>query len=127
MNNKKRKYIFPLASLAALLHPLHAYAEGEESTLRTRIKGGIGAMGLNLRDGDPETILGLIIKSLFGFLGIVFFILMLYAGFLWMTSAGNERQLSTARSILVTSVIGILIVFTSYVITVYVLVLLRPA
>ncbi len=66
---------------------------------------------------DPEPIIGRIIKTLLGFLGIIFFILIIYGGFLWMTSAGNKDKVEKAREIIVNSVAGLAIVLFAYAIT----------
>ncbi|PIR92378.1 hypothetical protein COU01_01910, partial [Candidatus Falkowbacteria bacterium CG10_big_fil_rev_8_21_14_0_10_44_15] len=54
-------------------------------------------------------------------LGIIFLVLVLYAGFLWMTAAGNEDQVTKAKSILTTSIIGIVIIVAAYAIVTFVL------
>lgn len=63
-----------------------------------------------------------IIRFLLGFLGLVFLVLTLYAGFLWMTSAGNDDKISTAKQILIASVIGVAIILGAYAITEFVIV-----
>jgi len=69
---------------------------------------------------DPRTTIATIIKTGLGLIGIVFLILMLYAGVMWMTSAGNEERVSTAKKILSSSVIGLVIVLCAYSITIFV-------
>jgi len=62
-----------------------------------------------------------IIKVALGFLGIVFLLLTIYAGFTWMLAAGNEDKISTAKKTLVAAVIGLAIVLASYAITRFVI------
>lgn len=118
--------ILSLWGIAASFFFLPLRALGAE-TLKKKIKGGIDALGINVRAGDPYDIIGAVLKSLFAFIGVIFFLLALFAGFLWMTSAGNEQKISRARAILLSSVLGIFIIFTSYIITVYVIYLLSPS
>jgi len=60
---------------------------------------------------------GGIINVILGFLGIIFLILIIYAGFLWMTAGGNDDTVSKARKILINSTIGLVIVIGAYVIS----------
>jgi hypothetical protein len=62
-----------------------------------------------------------VITPLFSVMGLLFFLLMLYAGFLWMTAAGNPGQVDKAKRILISAVIGLLIVFFALAITYWVL------
>ncbi len=51
------------------------------------------------------------------FIGIIFVILIIYGGFLWMTSQGNDDQVRKARTIIIRSAIGLFIVLASLSIT----------
>lgn len=62
-----------------------------------------------------------IIKIVLGFLGLIFLILILWAGFRWMTSAGNEEQITQAKKMMVAAVIGAAIVLAAYAITFFVI------
>ncbi len=61
----------------------------------------------------PE-IVGLIINALLGVVGTILVVLMIYGGFLWMTAAGDEKQVEKAKEILKNSVIGLVIIFLAY-------------
>lgn len=62
-----------------------------------------------------------IIKVVLGFLGIIFLVLILYAGFTWMTAAGNEDKISTAKKTMTAAIIGVAIVLSAYMITYFVI------
>ena len=62
-----------------------------------------------------------LIAPAFSLVGVIFFALMVYAGFLWMTARGDSKQVTKAKDILTTSVIGAVIVVSAYVITTSVL------
>lgn len=62
-----------------------------------------------------------VIGIVLGLLGIVFLILLIYAGILWMTAAGNSDQVDKAKSILSTSIIGLVITLSAYAISQFVL------
>jgi uncharacterized BrkB/YihY/UPF0761 family membrane protein len=53
-------------------------------------------------------------------LGLVFLVLIIYAGFSWMTAGGEEEKITKAKKMLSSSVIGLLIVLASYGISFYV-------
>jgi hypothetical protein len=62
-----------------------------------------------------------IIKIILGFLGVIFIVLIIYAGFLWMTSGGNEEKVKTAKKIITAAIIGTAIILCAYAITVFVI------
>ena len=64
-----------------------------------------------------QTKAGQIVGTVLSFVGVLFLILMIYAGILWMTAQGNDQQVSKAKSLLINGVIGLIIVFAAYAIT----------
>lgn len=74
-------------------------------------------LGGTLEATDPRTVFGRIINIVLGFLGAIALLLMLYAGFLWMTSGGDEDKVSRAKKTLISAAIGLLIIFSSWAIT----------
>jgi len=71
----------------------------------------------DIPSGDLAEAAGFWIKIVLGTVGVIFFILIFYAAFRWMTSRGEEDALKTARNTLKASIIGLLIVVSSYAIT----------
>lgn len=67
------------------------------------------------------TIIGSIINIFLGLLGAIFLLLTIYAGFLWMTSQGNEETIAKAKSILKSALIGLTICLAAYAITTFVI------
>ena len=75
-------------------------------------------------DVTPTTlaeIIARIIKVALSLLGIIFLVLIIYAGFMWMTSAGNEERISKAKKIMAAAIIGLAIVMAAYAITIFVI------
>lgn len=62
-----------------------------------------------------------IVNVLLGFLGIVAIIIILYGGFVWLTSAGNEDKVGQAKKIITAGIIGLVIIFISYAIATFVI------
>lgn len=69
---------------------------------------------------DPATITYGIINTVLAFLGLITLILIIYAGFLWMTASGNEETIKKAQGILKGAIIGLIIVLVAYSISYYV-------
>ena len=73
-----------------------------------------------INTGQAEDLKGSIasvVNIALGFLGILAVIIILYAGFKWMTASGNEEQVGEARKMLLQAVIGLVIVMLAWVIT----------
>lgn len=67
-----------------------------------------------LGDQDVRTSTARIINVALSLLGIILLVLIVYSGFLWMTAAGNDEQISKAKKILASSVIGLVIILSAY-------------
>ncbi len=68
-----------------------------------------------------------LIREVLGFLGIIFVVIIVYAGFRWMTAGGNSEQVSEAQSWMRNAAIGLAIVLMSYSITIFVVEVLLNA
>ncbi|HAZ29022.1 MAG TPA: hypothetical protein DCY48_04605 [Candidatus Magasanikbacteria bacterium] len=68
-----------------------------------------------------------IINTALGILGTVAIVIIIYAGFVWMTSAGNEDQSKKAQKILFAAVIGLIVILSSFIITRFLLTQLYEA
>lgn len=66
---------------------------------------------------DIRITIAKVIRYFLGFMGIIFTVLIVYAGFLWMTAAGNESKVEESKKILSRSIIGLIIILASYSIT----------
>lgn len=66
-----------------------------------------------------ETIASLI-KTFLGLLGIIFIVLVIWAGYNWMTASGNDEKVSKAKKTLYQAIIGLLITVSAYAITYFV-------
>lgn len=66
---------------------------------------------------DVVSYAGIVIQSALTLLGLIFFILMVYSGFRWMTARGSEEDISKARETIIAATIGLIIIIASYAIT----------
>ena len=84
---------------------------------------GLNRIGgsLDLPATDIRLIIAQIIRAILGLLGIIALGLMLYGGFVYMTSAGNEEKVGQARKILINAAIGIMIILSALAIAQFVI------
>ncbi len=68
----------------------------------------------NANQGTVLELLGTIINVALGLLGMIFIILILVAGFNWMTAAGEEEKIKKAGATIRQAVIGLLIVISAF-------------
>jgi hypothetical protein len=99
------------------MHPAHAedVATGVDIGNQLNAAGqGVGIKELV----DPRVTLMLIIRFALQILGLIVFCLIIYAGFVWLTSGGNSEKVATAQKIIRNSVIGLAIILSAYSITI---------
>lgn len=65
-------------------------------------------------------VISVVIQGLLSLLAIIFIILMLIAGYKWMTAGGNEEKVKEAKSQIKHAIIGLAIVIMAYAITYFV-------
>lgn len=84
---------------------------------------GIDEVGASiaLSSTDPRVMVARVINFILLFLGVVAVSLIIYAGFIWMTSNGSEDKIDQAKKILRNAVIGLIIVLSSWGIATFVL------
>src|SRR3989338_3484228 len=70
---------------------------------------------------DLRIVIARIIRTVLTILGILALIIVLYAGFTWMTAGGNEEKVGTAKKMLINGAIGLAIILSSYAITSFVI------
>jgi TRAP-type C4-dicarboxylate transport system permease small subunit len=69
---------------------------------------------------DVRVITMYIIKNILSVLGIIFLVITIYAGFIWMTAGGNDEKVAEGKKWLTRSVIGLAIILSAYSITIFV-------
>lgn len=112
--------IFAAINIASLL-PARAAGISDELGKQLNAAGGDKGAGLGTlgQQKDPRTIVAQIIRAALSLFGMVFFVLMIYAGYLWMTAGGNDEQVTKAKSLLFQATIGAAIIFAAYSITTF--------
>lgn len=92
--------------------PTVAFAQDSAETVASA--AGLGTQSV-------LTTIGTIISVILGFIGVVFLILLIYSGWVWMTAGGAEDQIKKAKKTLINATIGIIITFSAYAIASFVL------
>lgn len=67
------------------------------------------------KSGDLPTLTGQLLGAVLSLIGIIFLLLMVYGGILWMTAHGNSQQTDKSLSIIISAVIGLIIVLGAYI------------
>lgn len=86
--------------------------EPSETSLLGRLKN-VGGPAYNTDMTTPE-IAGTVIGAFLGFLGIVFIVLTVMAGFSWMTAGGNEEKVKKAVAVLKNALIGMVLSLSAW-------------
>ncbi len=94
---------------------VNAQTNGAEKQLNA-VAGAAGLGG-----SDLLTIIGRIISIALGFVGIILLGLLLFAGYLWMTSGGDKEKVDRAKSYIRNAIIGLIIIASSFAITRFIL------
>lgn len=112
---KMRKIFFCVLILSFILLPAYSMAGylGFDKVKQAADKAGYDA---TTETTLAETI-GVGIKAAISFVGVIFLVLTVYAGYLWLTARGEEEPIKKAQKIIIASVIGLIIVVSAYSIT----------
>ncbi len=109
---KKTKYLiistFLLLSILFNISPVFAWSIVDD--------GGLGKTGKETGhlDRDFSADSSRIMNTALSLLGIIFLILMMYGGLLWMSAQGNEAQIEKAKNVIKAGTIGIIVVLSAY-------------
>lgn len=97
-----------------LLSPAFAFAQLSSGT-DTGLNTAAGEAGFDTGEQSIGAFVGeRIIAPLFGLVGVIFLLLIIYGGILWMTGGGNPDTVKKAKSILVNSILGLLVILLAY-------------
>lgn len=105
-----------LASFFAL--PIQAQAEDDYGLKDSASK--VDAFENQIKDYNEKflnTRIGSVIGIVLSFVGVIFLLLMIYAGISWMTASGNQEKVTKAKDLIINAIIGLIIVLAAYAIT----------
>ena len=70
---------------------------------------------------DPNALIAQLINFTLSLVGSISLLLFVYGGIIWMTSAGSPEKIKKGRDIIVWAVIGLAVVFMSYILVRFVI------
>ena len=109
-----------ILALTSLAVPLLSQAAPSDALDKLKEVGGEAyGVGAEEPKGLPE-IIGGIIQTALSILGIIAAILIIYAGYVWMTARGKEERVTKAKETLEAAIIGLIIIMAAYAITYFV-------
>lgn len=104
-----KKIIILLLALPAIFSAKFASASRFTESLNKTIEN-VGPGG----EKDISIVIGNIIQGILGLLGLVFAVLLIYGGTIYMISRGDTKKVEQAKNIIRNSIIGIVIIAASY-------------
>lgn len=128
----KRAQIFSFLVAVSVFFTLFAWQPVPVSAATSGVQfdpGGSIAASINLatNQADPVNTSVRLINVVLGLLSLIAVVLVIYAGFTWMLSAGNSEKIGKARGLLINAAIGLLIIMAAYGISKYVFTKLNEA
>ena len=81
------------------------------------------AAGYDVANTDEFSLskyIGQVVNIVLSIIGVLFTVLMVYAGYLWMTARGADEQIEKAKSMITAAIIGIIITLGAYSISAFV-------
>jgi len=106
-----------LAILTAWLSPAIALAENVKSNpLFDRLQkiGGLSGYQTDEKIASTPIIIGLLLKAFLSFLGITFVVLMVIAGYNWMTAQGSEEVITKSKQTIRAALIGTVVAISGW-------------
>jgi heme/copper-type cytochrome/quinol oxidase subunit 2 len=76
--------------------------------------------GLNSADEDVRQQAVDVIRYLMTFLGIIAVAIILWGGFQWLTAAGNQDRIESAKKTIIAGIIGLIIILAAFAIVTFV-------
>lgn len=68
-----------------------------------------------------QLIIGNVIRAALGIVGSIALLMMIYGGFMWLTSMGNSEKVEKGKATLIWAVLGLVVIFGAYALTEFIL------
>lgn len=115
-----------LLRLSGLLLMLLFLFNGTEHALAQDILTGLdvaageGGAGFSEENADSTVLIARLVNAVITISGVIFLILLVYGGMLYLLAGGSEDNVKKAKRLLVSSIVGLIIIVSSYAISFYV-------
>lgn len=115
-----KKAFLTILFLGLLYLPFAAPANAQ-SEMYNQLGAAAGSQGASYGSPqDPRIIIAYVVQIVMGTVGIVFVAYTVYAGYLLLTSGGNEEKVSQGRRMIFHSILGVLICLSAFAIALFV-------
>lgn len=112
--NKKIKSIVNLLITPIILLALPAVALAQGRTLMGTLNNVAAEGGYQTTGVTTAGIIGIVLGAFVGFLGITFIVLIIIAGYSWMTAQGNEETIKKSAGIIKGALIGLVVCLAAW-------------
>ncbi|MCX6799655.1 MAG: hypothetical protein NT091_00715 [Candidatus Falkowbacteria bacterium] len=116
-----KKYFKQFSALACLMTFLMVPYFVFATTMQENLSAVGGSAGMTTNTKSLPEIIGGVISVFLGFLGVIFVVLLLLAGFKYMMAAGDSKKVEEALGSIRTAIIGIVITLSAYAISSFVI------
>ena len=115
---QKKKYLFVslLSAISNFFFVLFVNAKKTFNDANTALSTVSGKTGIT--EASVTNISGNVV-TVFIVAGLIFFVLMVYAGVRWMTARDKSESVEKARNTMIAAVIGLVILLASYAVTTF--------
>lgn len=127
MKKKILSLVFLLSLFLGINQVLAATTNSGDYGLTDTMKEGNLSSAFNKTEVDKRTAGGFLsyksgqlVGALLSFIGVVFMVLIIAAGLMWMTSGGNQSKVDKAKDLMIAAIIGLVIVLSAYAITAFI-------
>lgn len=105
-----------IASLFALARPIAVLAQEDATSFSIESIGSKVGLG----EADLKTTVLNIVQLVLGLMTLIAVVLVIYGGFVWLTSAGNEENIERAKRIISAAVVGLIIILLAWAVVIFV-------
>lgn len=100
-----------------------AFGTDKSSTGLTPLDTVADKSGYDVYTTNPgiDPIIATIIQTALSLIGVIFLLLIIYGGYNWMTAAGDNSKVETAKNTITRAVMGLVVVLAAYAISYFVI------
>jgi len=113
MKSKIKHLFISIFLIGILTLPYFVFASNPLTRMEEVANAGSG-YDTAVDEFTMSTIIGKVIAAFLSLLGVIFIVLIIWAGYNWMTAGGNEEKVNKAKAVLSRSIIGLAITLSAY-------------
>jgi len=114
MTQGKIKFIKIVYSIIFLLFPTLVLADNWAMGKLVNVGNTSGPYQAVTETTSISAVVGPVIRGVLGLIGVIFLVLMIYAGYNWMIARGEEEKVTKAKDTITRAIIGMIIVVGAY-------------